>query len=85
MVKPVQFTRESGCLAHDEFLVIFDRDHSLIYMYVQFCNCVIFGHCITLHLVVCVGYLQSRIDFSITWQNLIYHVMQNDHLVGCTG
>ena len=33
-VKPVQFTRESGCLAHDEFLVIFERDHSLIHMYV---------------------------------------------------
>ena len=33
-VKPVQFTRESGCLPHDEFLVIFERDHSLTYMYV---------------------------------------------------
>ena len=31
------------------------------------------------------GYFQSRIDFSITWRNLIYHVLQNDHLVGCTG
>ena len=34
MVKPVQFTRDSGFLAPDYFLVIFKRDHSLIDMYV---------------------------------------------------
>ena len=34
MVKPVKFTRDSGCLARDEFLVIFKGDHILIYMYI---------------------------------------------------
>ena len=34
MVKPVKFTRDSGCLSHDEFLVIFQGDHILIYMYI---------------------------------------------------
>ena len=34
MVKPVKFTRDSGFLARDEFLVIFMKeDHILIYMY----------------------------------------------------
>ena len=52
----VKFTQDSGCLAHDEFLVIFKGDH------IRICNCVIVGHCITLHEVVCVGYFQSRIN-----------------------
>ena len=34
MVKPVKFTRDSGCLARDEFLVNFKVDHILIYMYI---------------------------------------------------
>ena len=34
VVKPVKFTRDSGCLAHDEFLVNFKGDHILIYMYI---------------------------------------------------
>ena len=34
MVKPVKFTRDSGCLALDEFLVIFKGDRVLIYMYI---------------------------------------------------
>ena len=35
MVKPFKFTRDSGFLAHDEFLVIFIKgDHILIYMYI---------------------------------------------------
>ena len=34
MVKPVKFTRDSGCLARDEFLVFSEGDHMLIYMYI---------------------------------------------------
>ena len=56
MVKLVKFTQDSGWLAHDEFLLIFKGDH------IRICNCVIVGHCITLHKVVCVGYFQSRIN-----------------------
>ena len=34
-VKPVEFTRDSGFLERDEFLVIFIKgDHILIYMYI---------------------------------------------------
>ena len=36
MVKPVKFTRDSGCLARDEFLVISEGDHILIYIFVIF-------------------------------------------------
>ena len=32
--KLVKFTRGSGCLARDQFLVIFERDHMLIYIFV---------------------------------------------------
>ena len=34
MVKPVKFTRDSSCLAHNELPTIFKRDHSLLHMYV---------------------------------------------------
>ena len=34
VVKPVKFTRDSGCLARDQFLVIFEGDHMLIYIFV---------------------------------------------------
>ena len=43
--------KASGCLARDEFLVIFKGDHILINMYIF-----AVGHCITLLYVVCVGY-----------------------------
>ena len=33
VVKPVKFTRESSCLTRDEFLVIFEGDDIMIYMY----------------------------------------------------
>ena len=33
-MKPVKFSRGSGCLVRDEFLVIFKGDHVLIYVYV---------------------------------------------------
>ena len=36
MVKPVKFTRDSGCLARDEFLVISEGDHMLRYIFVIF-------------------------------------------------
>ena len=36
MVKPVKFTRDSGCLARDEFLVISEGDHMMIYIFVIF-------------------------------------------------
>ena len=36
MVKQVKFTRDSGCLARDEFLVISEGDHMLIYIFVIF-------------------------------------------------
>ena len=36
MVKPVKFTRDSGCLARDEFLVISEGDRMLIYIFVIF-------------------------------------------------
>jgi len=32
-VKPIKFTQDSSCLAHDEFLVIFKGAHILIYLY----------------------------------------------------
>ena len=57
MVKPVKFTQDSGCPAHDEFLVNFKGDH----IYVHICNFVIVGHCITLHYIVCVGHFQTLI------------------------
>ena len=34
VVKPVKFTRESGYLTRDEFLVIFEGDDIMIYMYI---------------------------------------------------
>ena len=34
VVKPFKFTRDSGCLARDEFLLVFKGDHILIYMYI---------------------------------------------------
>ena len=34
VVRPVKFTRDSGCLARDEFLVIIKGDHILIYLYI---------------------------------------------------
>ena len=36
MVKSVKFTRDSGCLARNEFLVISEGDHTLIYIFVFF-------------------------------------------------
>ena len=36
MVKPVKFTRDSGCPARNEFLVISEGDHMLIYTVVIF-------------------------------------------------
>ena len=52
MVKPVEFTRDSGCQAHDEFLVIFKGDHILIYMHIF----AIVGHRIALYYVVFAAY-----------------------------
>ena len=34
VVKPVKFTRDSGCLARAQFLVIFVGDHLLMYIFV---------------------------------------------------
>ena len=34
VVKPGKFTRDSGCRARDEFLVMFKGGHILIYMYI---------------------------------------------------
>ena len=56
MLRPVKFTQDSGCVARDEFLVIFKGDHVLIHVYI--CNCVIVGHCITVDYEVCVQYFQ---------------------------
>ena len=36
IVKPVKFTRDSGCLARDELLVISKGDHKLIYIFLVF-------------------------------------------------
>ncbi len=36
MLKPIKFTRESGCLAPDEFLVNSEGGHLLIYISVFF-------------------------------------------------
>ena len=59
MVKPVKFTRDSGCPARDEFLVNFKENHILIYMYI-FAIVLLLGTVFsTLHYVVCVGYFQS--------------------------
>ena len=39
-MKPVKFSRGSGCLVRDEFLVIFKGDHVLIYVYIfEICRC----------------------------------------------
>ena len=57
VAKPVKFTRNSGCLPRDEFLVIQKGDHILMYIYI--CNCVIVGHCVALYYVVCVEYFKS--------------------------
>ena len=46
MVMPVIFTRDSGRLARDEFLVIFKGARTSIHVHI--CNCVLFGHCIAL-------------------------------------
>ena len=46
MVKPVKFTRDSGFLARDEFLVISEGDHN--YVDVHICNILLLGtvlHC----------------------------------------
>ena len=56
MVKPDKFTRDSGFLARDEFHVIVCKRGSYPDIHVHICNCVIVGHCITLHYVVCVAY-----------------------------
>ena len=42
VVKPVKFTRDSGCLAHDQFLV------RVSYVDIHICNFVV-GHCAALH------------------------------------
>ena len=42
MVNPVKFTRDSGCLARDEFLVISEGDHIWMYIFLFF---FIVGHC----------------------------------------
>ena len=62
MVMPVIFTRDSGRLARDEFLVIFKGPRTSIHVHI--CNCVIVGHCIALRYVVYVGYFQSCINYS---------------------
>ena len=36
IVKTVKFTRDSGCLARDELLVISKGDHKLIYIFLFF-------------------------------------------------
>ena len=43
VVKPVKFTRDSGCLARDQFLV---RGS---YVDIHICNFVVVGHCAALH------------------------------------
>ena len=49
-MKPVKFTRDSGFLARDGFLVIFIKgDHILVYIYI-FANVLLLGtllHCAT--------------------------------------
>ena len=36
IIKPVKFTRDSGCLARDKLLVISKGDHKLIYIFLLF-------------------------------------------------
>ena len=45
--KPVKFTRESGCLARDELLVISKGGHKLIYIFLFFVF--VLGHCTVLY------------------------------------
>ena len=74
MVKPVKFTRDSGCLALDEFLVIFKGDNILIYTYI-FAIVFTVEHCIAQPYVVCVGTSSLeliKLNFTITFQN---HIM----------
>ena len=44
IVKPVKFTRDSGCLAIDELLVISKGDHKLIYLFLFFWHSTV-RHC----------------------------------------
>ena len=48
--KPVKFTRESGCLARDELLVISKGGHKLIYIFLFFVF--VLGHCTVLYCTV---------------------------------
>ena len=63
VVKPVKFIRNNGCLARNELHVAFKGYHILIYKYI-FEIVLLFGHCITLYNIVCVGYYQSCINQS---------------------
>ena len=73
MVKPVKFSRESGCLAPDEFLVNFKEDHILIYMYI-FGIVLLLGtvlHCTTKFVWGICSLELIRVNFNITFQNRI--------------
>ena len=51
--KPVKFTRESGCLARDELLVIRKGGHKLIYIFLFFVF--VLGYCTVLYRTALAG------------------------------
>ena len=67
IVKPVKFTRDSGCLARDELLVISKGDHKLIYIFQFF---LFFGGSTVRH---CTSWCCKliRINLGITFRNNI--------------
>ena len=68
MVKPVKFTGDSDCLPRDEFLVISEGDHMLMYIFVFFFYCwalyFIFtsyvGLCLIVHRMTLVSFRMFR-------------------------
>ena len=70
----LKFTRHSGGLARDEFLVIFKEDHTLTYM-CTFAVVLLFGtvlHCTTYFVFGISSLVLIRVNLSITFQN---HIM----------
>ena len=51
MVKPVKFTRDSGCLARDEFLVISEGDHRSSYVDIHICIFLLLSTALYFHFI----------------------------------
>ena len=69
MLKPVKFTRDSGCLARDEFLVISEGDHMLRYIFIIFLllSTVLYFHFICRPMLV---HRMTLVSFRLLRENL---------------